>query len=121
MMPLKGTKVVTYHRSWTYFATRFGLDVIAELEPKPGIEPTPAHLSDVVSQVEQQHAKFLLMEPFYSRQAPDWLERKTGLKVVQVANSVGGQPEAGDYVRLMDLIVKRCVEAANAPAATPAP
>ena len=120
MRPLKGAKIITYHRSWTYFTNRFGLDVVAELEPKPGIEPTPSHLNDVLNIIEQQKVKFLLMEPFYSRQAPDWLEKKTGIKIVQVANSVGGQPEATDYIATIDHVVASCVSAASgAPAAAP--
>ena len=113
MRPLRGTKIITYHRSWTYFTNRFGLKVVAELEPKPGIEPTPSHLNDVLNIIERQKVKFLLMEPFYSRQAPDWLEKKTGLKVIVAANSVGGQPEASDYIAMMSLIVKRCADSAS--------
>jgi ABC-type Zn uptake system ZnuABC Zn-binding protein ZnuA len=112
MRPLRGTKIITYHRSWSYFANRFGLDVVAELEPKPGIEPTPSHLNDVLNIVEQQKVTLLLMEPLYSRQAPDWLARKTGIKVVQASNSVGGQPQATDYIAMIDNIVQRCVKAA---------
>jgi ABC-type Zn uptake system ZnuABC Zn-binding protein ZnuA len=111
MRPLRGAKIVTYHRSWTYFANRFGLEVAAELEPKPGIEPTAAHLNDVLNIVEKQKVKLLLLEPFYSRQAPEWLEKKTGIQIVQVADSVGGQPEATDYIAMIDHIVARCVEA----------
>jgi zinc/manganese transport system substrate-binding protein len=113
MRPLRGAKIITYHRSWTYFANRFGLEVAAELEPKPGIEPTPSHLNDVLNIIEQQKPKFLLMEPFYSRQAPDWLEKKTGIRIVQVANSVGGQPEATDYLAMIDNVVRRCAAAAE--------
>jgi zinc/manganese transport system substrate-binding protein len=116
MRPLRGTKIITYHRSWTYFANRFGLNVVAELEPKPGIEPTPAHLNDVLKIIPEQKVKFLLMEPFYSRQAPDWVEKKTGIKIVQVANSVGGQPEATDYIAMIDNLVKRCIEATGSTA-----
>jgi zinc/manganese transport system substrate-binding protein len=119
MRPLAGSKILTYHRSWTYFANRFGLQVVAELEPKPGIEPSPSHLNEVLQIVEHQNVKFLLMEPFYSRQAPDWLAKKTGLHVVQVANSVGGQPEATDYVAMIDNIVRRSVEATAASSASP--
>jgi len=113
MRPLQGLKIVTYHRSWSYFANRFGLDVAAELEPKPGIEPTPSHLNDVLTIIAEQKAKVLLMEPFYSRQAPEWLEKKTHIRIVQVANSVGGQPEATDYIAMIDNIVRRCVDAAS--------
>ena len=114
MHPFRGVKILTYHRSWSYFANRFGLDVVAELEPKPGIEPSPAHLSELVEKIASDKVRFLLMEPFYSRQAPDWLAAKTGIAVVDVANSVGGQPEATDYISLMDLIVKRCASACSA-------
>ena len=47
MAPYKGTKVVTYHRSWPNFAERFGLDVIGYVEPKPGIPPSPQHTLDL--------------------------------------------------------------------------
>ena len=48
MAPYKGTKIVTYHRSWPNFMERFGLDVIGYVEPKPGIPPSPVahHRSD---------------------------------------------------------------------------
>ena len=114
MRPFRGMKILTYHRSWTYLANRFGLDVVAELEPKPGIEPSPAHLSELVDKIASDKVRFLLMEPFYSRNAPDWLAAKTGIAVVDVANSVGGQNEATDYLSLMDLIVKRCASACSA-------
>ena len=65
-------------------------------------------------QVKKDDARFLLMEPFYSRQDPDWLTGKTGIQIVLVANSVGGQPEAGDYISMIDHIVKSCVAAVNA-------
>lgn len=114
MRPLQGTKIVTYHRSWSYLANRFGLNVVVELEPKPGIEPSPAHLSEVEAMVKNQEVKFLLMEPFYSRQAPDWLSKRTAIKVVVVANSVGGQPHATDYISMMDGVVNGCVAAVSA-------
>jgi len=111
MRPLRGTKIITYHRSWSYFANRFGLEVVGELEPKPGIEPTASHLSELVATATHEKISFILMEPFYSRQAPDWLSGKTGIPVVQVANSVGGRPEATDYIRMIDGVVKGCVAA----------
>src|SRR5882724_6618169 len=43
MAPYKGTKVVTYHRSFPNFAERFGLDIIGYVEPRPGIPPSPQH------------------------------------------------------------------------------
>ena len=69
MPPLRGQKIVTYHRSWVYFAHRFGLEVAAEIEPKPGVPPTAAHLAAVAETVKAQGVKIILQEPFYSRKA----------------------------------------------------
>ncbi len=107
MLPLRGKKIATYHRSWVYLAHRFGLEVAAELEPKPGVPPTAAHLAEVAEAARAGKVKIVLQEPFYSARAANQIAGKTGARVVVVANSVGGQPEATDYLALMDLIVKR--------------
>ena len=107
MKPYAGRKIVTYHRSWSYFVHRFGLVVAGELEPKPGIPPSPGHVADIVERVKADGVKVLLMEPFYSRKAPDLVAAETGIKVVVCANSVAGQPEATDYLSMIDNIVNR--------------
>ncbi len=111
MLTLRGQKIVTYHRSWVYFAHRFGLGIAAELEPKPGVPPTAAHLAEVAETTKAEGVKIILQEAFYSTKAANQLAGKTGSRVVVVANSVGGQPEATDYLTLMDLIVSRIAQA----------
>jgi ABC-type Zn uptake system ZnuABC Zn-binding protein ZnuA len=111
MLTLRGQKIVTYHRSWVYFAHRFGLGIAAELEPKPGVPPTAAHLAEVAETTKAEGVKIILQEAFYSTKAANQLAGKTGARVVVVANSVGGQPEATDYLALMDLIVSRIAQA----------
>ncbi len=107
LAPLRGQKIVTYHKSWIYFASRFDMVVATELEPKPGVPPTAAHLTEVAKRVKADGIKIVLQEPFYSAKAANQIAEKTGARVVVVANSVGGQPEATDYVALMDLIVSQ--------------
>ncbi len=107
MAPLRGRKIVTYHKSWIYFANRFGITVAAELEPKPGVPPAAAHLAEVAEIIKVEDAGIILQESFYSKKAADQIVRMTQARIVVVANSVGGQPEATDYLALMDLIVKR--------------
>jgi zinc/manganese transport system substrate-binding protein len=107
MRPHRGQEIITYHRSWSYFVNRFGLAVADELEPKPGIPPSPGHVAEVVKRIKSEEIKLLLMEPFYSRKAPDLVAAETGVTVVECANSVGGQPEAADYLTMIDNIVNR--------------
>ena len=109
---LRGTKVITYHRSWTYLAERAGLDIVAELEPKPGIPPSPGHLRYVVDTAKQQHVRIILMEPYYARKAADFVSSKTGASVVEATNAVDGQPGVHDYFSLIDNVLQRLEAAA---------
>ncbi len=105
MRPHWGKPVVTYHRSWPYFASRFGLKVVAELEPKPGIEPTPGHVANVIKTVQQRSVKAILQEPFYSTRNGKFVAGRTGAELVVVPQSVGQVPSAGDYIGLFDVLV----------------
>jgi zinc/manganese transport system substrate-binding protein len=105
LAPLRGKGIVTYHKSWTYFANRFGLRVVGEIEPKPGIPPTAAHLTALTDAMQADGTGLILQEPFYSRKAADRLAAATGARVVVAANSAGGRPEATDYLAMLDRVV----------------
>lgn len=107
MEPLRGRSIVTYHKSWSYFADRFDLKVVAQLEPKPGIPPTPGHLAEVVRTASGSGVKAILMEPFYSKNSALTVANKIGAKVVVAPLTVGSDPAAKDYITLMDTIVAR--------------
>jgi len=102
MAPYKGTKVVTYHRSFPNFAERFGLDVIGYVEPRPGIPPTPQHTLDLMSEMKRQNVKLVLVEPYFDLKTPNAIGRDTGAQVLVMPPSVGGVKEAGDYLKLFD-------------------
>ena len=110
MAPYVGSKIVTYHRSWTYFTERFSLFVVGELEPKPGIDPTPSHLSKTVNTVKEQGVKVILQEPFYSTRNAKFVADRTSAKVVVAAGSVGQTSDAKDYFSLIDTLVSKVVE-----------
>jgi len=107
LKPFEHAKIVTYHRSWPYFARRFHLDIVAELEPKPGIPPGPAHILEVINTMKSDKAGLILMEPFYNRADADAVAEKTGAKVVVAATSVNGQEGADSYIAMIDNIVTR--------------
>ncbi|HEV7783891.1 MAG TPA: metal ABC transporter substrate-binding protein, partial [Thermoanaerobaculia bacterium] len=70
MAPYKGTKVVTYHRSWPNFIDRYGLDVIGYVEPRPGIPPSPSHTIDLISEMKSKNVKIILVEPYFDLKTP---------------------------------------------------
>jgi zinc/manganese transport system substrate-binding protein len=112
LAPLQGASLVTYHKSWIYFVERFGMHIAIELEPKPGVPPSPAHLVEVAERVKREQIGLLLQEPWYSQKAAQWVADRAPLSVVTAPIAVGGDPAAQDYFALIDLIVDRLAEGA---------
>jgi zinc/manganese transport system substrate-binding protein len=102
MAPYKGTKVVTYHRSFPNFAERFGLDIVGYVEPKPGIPPTPQHTLDLINDMKRMNVKIVLVEPYFDLKTPNAIGRATGAEVLVMPPSVGGVKEVADYFKLFD-------------------
>ena len=105
MAPYRGTKVVTYHRSWSNLVDRFGLVVIGFVEPRPGVPPSPAHTFTLMQEMKRQGVKVLLVEPYFDLKTPNSIARETGAKVVVLPPSVGGVPQASSYIALFDHLV----------------
>jgi len=102
MAPYKGTKIVTYHRSWPNFMERFNLDVMGYVEPKPGIPPSPSHTLELIDEMKRSGAKLIVVEPYFDLKTPQAIANPIGGKVLVLAPSVGGSKEAGDYIQLFD-------------------
>lgn len=102
MAPYKGTKIVTYHRSWPNFMDRFGLDVMGYVEPKPGIPPSPSHTIELIAAMKAQGARLIVVEPYFDLKTPQAITNQISGTVLVLAPSVGGSKEATDYIKLFD-------------------
>jgi len=111
MAPYKGTKMVTYHRSFPNFAERFGLDIMGYVEPRPGIPPTPQHTLDLMNEMKRQNVKLVVVEPYFDMKTPVAIGRETGAQVLVLPPSVGGVKEVPDYFKLFDYDINLLVEA----------
>ena len=111
MKPYRGRKVVTYHRSWPNFVKRFGLQVLDYVEPRPGIPPSPAHVVALIALMKREHVKLILVEPYFDLKTPQSVAREVGGQVVVLLPSVGGDKDAGDYLKLFDHDVNVLVKA----------
>jgi zinc/manganese transport system substrate-binding protein len=119
MAPYKGTKVVTYHRSFPNFAERFGLDVVGYVEPRPGIPPSPQHTLDLMNDMKRQNVKLVLVEPYFDLKTPNAIGRDTGAEVLVMPPSVGGVKEVTDYFKLFDYDINLLIGALKKVGARP--
>jgi ABC-type Zn uptake system ZnuABC Zn-binding protein ZnuA len=111
LLPYRGTKVVTYHKSFDYLLERFGFELVGTIEPKPGIEPSPTHINALIPRMKSAGVKLILCEPNRPRKTPAQLAEATGAKVVVLAGLVGGVPAASDYIALFDYDVRQLADA----------
>ena len=98
---IKGKPVVAWHTSWRYLAHYTGMNIVGFMEPKPGVPPSPSHLAGLIQTIKRTGAKVIIMEPFYSRKTADFVADKTGIKVLMLPPSVGGERGLTDYVQLL--------------------
>jgi zinc/manganese transport system substrate-binding protein len=114
MAPYRGTKIVTYHRSFPNFAERFGLEIVGYVEPRPGIPPSPSHTLELIQEMKRLGITLILVEPYFDTKTPDAIARSTGARVLVLPPSVGGVKEAADYIALFEYNIKMLVGALKA-------
>jgi zinc/manganese transport system substrate-binding protein len=110
--PLKGMAVVVHHSSWVYLNHWLGLRQIATLEPKPGIPPTSRHLSAVLHQLQETPARAVLRAPYQDSRPSEWLYERTGIAMLEMPYTVGGNSDAGDLFGLFDSTLSRLLTVA---------
>ena len=110
--PLRGVKYVEYHPEWIYFANRFGLERLGSVELKPGIEPTPNHIVELVQQIKQEKPQLLLYGAQNPR-VPEKIAAETGIKLLRLYSNAGGRPETDTYIKWIDYTVRTLVQTVN--------
>lgn len=111
----KGRKIVVYHKEYDYLAATYGLDVLGSIESKPGIPPTPASLAELVDKMKREKDVVILTATWSNNRDVADLAERTGAKVVELPNQVGGAPGADTWIAMMELVHAR-LKAVFAPA-----
>ncbi len=108
--PLKGTPVAVHHKNWSYLILWLGMETVVDLEPKPGVDPSAAHLAEVVKRLEQTPARMVLRANYQSPRPSQWVEQRAGVKAVELPFTIGGSDQAKNLFSLFDDIITRLLE-----------
>jgi ABC-type Zn uptake system ZnuABC Zn-binding protein ZnuA len=111
LAPHRGAKIVTYHRDFVYLATRYGLEVVGTLEPKPGIAPSPAHLAEVIATMQATNAHVIQVQPYQNRRTAETVARQTDAVVLNAPQQPGAIANTPGYFELMDHTVRTLADA----------
>ncbi len=111
LAPYKGAKFVSYHEHWPYFAARFGLVYYGTIELKPGIDPTPHHIENLINSMKADHVPIVVREPQFPEKVPALIAEKAGAKLLKLPIMPGGVPDTDTYIAEMDYIVHTIADA----------
>lgn len=109
--PLKGVTVIQHHKNFSYLFDFLGMRQVGSLEPKPGVEPTSSHLSDLVEQQKVEPAKLIVRASYQSASASEWLAQRIKVPAVMLPATVGGSESAKDLFSLYDDCIRRLLAA----------
>ena len=111
MASFKGAKVVVDHNMWIYFLTRFGLVEAGSVEERPGIPPTPSHLTRLIALMKDQKVKVIVSVPWTDQKLAERVAQEAGAKVVPLAPAVGSVKGADGYLETIDYNVRSIAQA----------
>jgi zinc/manganese transport system substrate-binding protein len=101
-LPLKGRKIIAHHKSWIYLSDWLGMDIIAYLEPKPGVAPTADHLSKLIKTSKAQKPDMIIYAAYQNPKSAKWLQKRTGIPAIELPFTIGGTKQASDLFGFMD-------------------
>ena len=99
---LAGMRLVSHHRSFSYLADWLDLDIVATLEPKPGIPASGAQLSRLLEQLTPAPPAGIIRAPFENEKPAHWLSDRLSIPVIEMAFTVGGSDEVKDLFGLYE-------------------
>jgi zinc/manganese transport system substrate-binding protein len=109
--PIKGLKAISYHKDMVYLGDFTGIDFIDTVELKPGVAPTPTHLTELVKEMKAQNVALLVREQQYDAKTPDWLAEQTGAKVAVIGTMANAMPGTETYIKFCEANIRNILKA----------
>lgn len=114
---LKGVKAVSYHKDVAYIGRFTGIDFVDTIELKPGVGPTPAHLTRLVKLMREQGIKLIVREQHFQSKTSDWLAEQTGARVAVLGIMANSLPGTETFIKFSERNLQALLEAAAGTAA----
>lgn len=109
--PLKGVRVVVYHKGWAYMLRWLGMVEADALEPVPGVPPGTSHLAQLLAKLKQQPVSMVIYAAYQDPRASEWLADRAHIPAVKLPFTVGGTDGAKDLFGLYDDTIQRLLQA----------
>ncbi len=106
-LPLRGKKIVCFHKNWTYFTSLLGIEVVGYMEPKPGIPPSPGHVASLIAKMKKNQVQVVFTANYFDMAKVKKVTGMTGARPVVVALAPYGQKDMNSYWSMFDVWIDR--------------
>lgn len=113
--PLKGKNLVTYHSNFDYLLEWLGVNVVGDLEPKPGLPPTSRHLASLLELSKKTSIDAIIFASYQDKKGADWLSHRAGVPAKELPMTVGGSEQSVDLISLYDDLIQKLLKVTGSP------
>lgn len=109
--PLQGIKAISHHKDMVYLFHWLNITEVGNLEPKPGLDPSSAHLAALLQRQRHNPAELIIRTPYQNERASQWFSSHASIPAIEIPSTVGSTGGATDLFSWFDEIVNRLLEA----------
>lgn len=110
-------RIATVHDGYAYLFQELGVKVVAVVQPRHGIEPSPRQLEDTIKRIKRAKVNILFAEMDYHKKYVDIIYRETGCRIYSLSHISHGKYSADFYEKSMkrnlDTVVRALTEATS--------
>lgn len=112
---LRGQRVIAQHSSFAYLWRWLGMTQTADLEPKPGLPPTPGHLNAVLKLAQRERPMAVVATRYQDSRSTGWLAAQLGNEAMALVlpTTVDDAQDPQGLVRLFDELFKQLLNASR--------
>jgi len=112
--PLRGRAVAAQHSSFGYLFAWLGLRPVADLEPKPGMAPTPGHLQQLLERLRGQPPAAVVISSYQDPRPGRWLSGQLGgTPLLVLPATVAEDAAAPELAQWMDGLLQKLLAPAG--------
>ena len=100
---LRGLRLASHHRSFSYLADWLDLNIVATLELKPGIPPSAGHLASLLEQLSPNPPAAVIHTPYANEKPSSWLTERLDVKALRLPYTVNEADGPADLFALFDM------------------
>lgn len=99
---LQGLRLASHHRSFSYLAAWLDLEIVATLEPKPGVPASGAQLATLLEQLTPDPPSGVIRTPYENEKPSEWLAQRLSIPAIILPFTVGGNDDVVDLFTLFE-------------------